>query len=168
MDAISTVDNKTIDTASWITGLMRENYEAVSFIPEPTIRFRYIAQHRYILQTNEQGKPVGYLLHGAINAGQPVVISQHVIDYDFRLRGYGELAFSELVERCTSSGATSIRLRCADDLQSVLFWQHCGFETDRIVPGGISRGRMINSMIYRLPLSLFVETESGLYLPKGE
>lgn len=37
------------DMASWITGLMRENYEAVGFIPEPTVANRYIRQSRYIL-----------------------------------------------------------------------------------------------------------------------
>lgn len=144
-----------MDIANWIAGLMRENYEAIGFIPEPTVRFRYIRHGRYILQVKENGRPVGYLLHGAIQCGQPVVISQHVIDYDHRLRGYGEAAFREFFERCRYGGASSIHLRCANNLPSVEFWQHCGFRIDAVLPGGLSRQRMINSMICELPLPLF-------------
>lgn len=133
---------------------MRANYEAVGFIPEPTVRHRYITCHRYILQEDERGKLVGYLLHGALQRGKPCVISQHLIDYDYRRRHYGWLAFQEFVRRCEFAGVSSIHLRVADDLPSVQFWQSCGFQTIRVLPGGESRQRMIVEMVHLLSLPL--------------
>lgn len=140
---------------SWIAGLMAENYEAIGFIPLPTLEAQYIAQQRYILQLDERGNRIGYLLHGTIHYGQPVVISQHCIQYDKRLRGYGEKAFTVLLDRASRGGASSIRLRCADDLPAVQFWQSCGFRAVRVVPGGERRHRMIAEMVYPLALPLF-------------
>lgn len=146
-------------TESWIAGLMAENYDAIGFIPLGTIKSRYIAKQRYVLQLDERGRRVGYLLHGSIKYGQPVVISQHCIQYDKRLRGYGEQAFQELLKRANLAGASSIQLRCADDLPALMFWQSVGFRIVRIVPGGEKRHRMIAVMIYPLALPLFVEVD---------
>lgn len=146
-------------TDSWIAGLMAENYDAIGFIPVSTIRDRYIAKHRFVLQLDERGRRVGYLLHGAIRYGRPVVISQHCIQYDKRLRGYGELAFKELLRRANLTGASSIRLRCADDLPALLFWQGIGFQVMRVVSGGEKRKRMIVEMVYPLALPLFAGSE---------
>lgn len=140
---------------SWIAGLMAENYDAIGFIPLGTIRDRYITKQRFILQLDERGRRVGYLLHGTIRYGQPVVISQHCIQYDSRLRGYGEQAFQELLKRANLAGASSIQLRCADDLPALMFWQSVGFRIVRIVPGGEKRRRMIVEMAYPLALPLF-------------
>lgn len=134
---------------------MRENYEAIGFIPQTTIADRYIRKHRYVLQEDERGHNVGYLLHGAIQCGAPCVISQHVIQYEKRLHGYGEQALQTLLERCEYGGASSIHLRCADTLPSVQFWQSCGFQALRVVPGGMRRQRMIIEMYYPLALPLF-------------
>lgn len=139
----------------WITGLMAENYNAVGFIPKPTVEHRYIKYGRYVLQTDERGQKVGYLLHGKIQQGYPVVVSQHCIQYEKRLKGYGAQAFQILKERAERGGASSIKLRCADDLPAVLFWQSVGFEIVRVTPGGQTRKRMIVSMIYPLLLPLF-------------
>lgn len=142
-------------TESWIAGLMAENYDAIGFIPVGTIRDRYLAKQRFILQLDERGRRVGYLLHGAIRYGRPVVISQHCIQYDKRLRGYGEMAFRALLKRANLVGASSIRLRCADDLPALLFWQSIGFQVVQVVPGGEKRRRMIVEMVYPLALPLF-------------
>ncbi len=98
-----------MDIASWISGLMRENYEAVSFIPE----------------------------------------------YEKRMRGYGEIAFRVLLDRCRRGGASSIHLRCAEDLPSVLFWQSCGFRISGVVDQNNQRKRLIVEMNYPLELPLF-------------
>lgn len=143
--------------ASWIVGLMRHNYDAVGFIPEPTIEHRYIAQNRYILQADEHGKPVGYLLHGALRRAQACVISQHLIDYDHRRRHFGLLAFEQFLGRCERSGVSSIHLRVADDLPAVHFWRSCGFQVADILPGGLSRQRTIVQMHYRFDLPLLQE-----------
>lgn len=143
-----------MNISSWISGLMRTDYPALGFIPDTTIEQRYIAKNRYILQLDERGQKVGYLLHGAIHCGYPVVISQAMIDYDRRLLGYGEAAVNELVRRAEISGASAIKLRCAADLSAVHFWQSCGFSIVGIEPGGESRKRQIIQFIrlFRLPL----------------
>lgn len=134
---------------------MRENYEAVSFIPDTTLKDRYIAKNRYIIQYDERGRKTGYLLHGALYYGRPVVISQHCIQYEKRLRGYGEQAFLEMLRRANLAGASSIRLAVADDLPAVDFWKTCGFQVIGIEPGGKSRNRMRIKMVYPLALPLF-------------
>ena len=131
---------------------MSHNTDALGFIPEPTVRHRYIAQDRYVLQTDEHGHPVGYLLHGSLRRAHPCVISQHCIDFDARRRHYGVLAFQVFLERCQRAGVSSITLRVADDLPAVQFWQACGFQTKAIVPGGQRRNRIIIEM--QLPLDL--------------
>ena len=143
-----------MSTTSWIAGLMRTNYSALGFIPDTTLAQRYIAKNRYILQTDERGRRVGYLLHGAIHCASPVVISQVMIDYDKRLRGYGETAVNELLRRAEIGGASSIKLRCAADLPAVHFWQSCGFKVVGVEPGGKSRNRQIVCFVrlLRLPL----------------
>ncbi len=142
----------TMNDANWIAGLMRENYEAVGFIPEPTVQQRYIYHGNYVFQTDEAGKRIGYILHGPIRYGQPVTISQHVIQYEKRSHGYGLIAFDTLRRRAIQNGASSIRLRVADDLPAVLFWQACGFSCHRVLPGGQARQRLIIEMF--LPLAL--------------
>jgi hypothetical protein len=134
---------------------MAHNTDALGFIPEPTVRHRYISQHRYILQTDERGNPVGYLLHGALRRAQPCVISQHCIDYDARRRHYGLLAFREFLRRCEVAGSSSIHLRVAEDLDAVQFWQSCGFTVDAVVPGGERRQRIIIEMVLPIALPLF-------------
>lgn len=133
---------------------MRENYEAVSFIPEPSVRERYLRLNRYVLQLDERGNAVGYLLHGAILMGRPCVISQHVIQYEKRLRGYGEIAFRVLLERCQRGGSSSIHLRCAEDLPSVIFWQSVGFRVRGVVDQHNTRKRLIIEMNYPLDLPM--------------
>jgi hypothetical protein len=144
-----------MNIASWITGLMRHNYDAVGFIPGPTVQHRYVALGRYILQTDDRGRNVGYLLHGALNRGQACAISQHLIDYDYRRRHYGLLAFHQFVGRCQYTGVSSIHLRVADDLPALQFWQTCGFKVLRIMPGGQSRRRNIVEMFLPLELPFF-------------
>lgn len=142
---------------SWIIGLARENTDAIGFIPAPTLESQYIRQGRYIIQEDERGRRVGFLLHGAIRQGQRLVISQHCIQYEKRNRDYGRAAFLALLERAQRYGASSIALRCGCDLEAVRFWQAMGFQVVRIVPGGERRGRMIAEMVLRLGLPLFEE-----------
>jgi len=140
---------------SWIIGLMRENYEAVGFIPATTIRDRYVHTGRYAIQRDERGRCVGYILHGAIRAGLPVSITQCCIQYDSRLHGYGESAFGTVLERARLRGASGVRLRCATDLEAMTFWQDQGFVWRDVVAGGASRNRVIARMWLPLGLPLF-------------
>lgn len=119
----------------WIAGLMRENYNALGFLPFEGIH-QYVDAGNYVIQTDEVGRRVGYLLHGPIKWGQPVRVIQHCIQTDRRLHGYGEAAFETLVERCLSGGVSVISLRCAVDLPSLAFWRGQGFREHSIVAGG--------------------------------
>lgn len=139
----------------WIIGLMRENYEAVGFIPATTVEQRYIAQGRAIIQTDARGRNVGYLLHGALRYAAPISVAQHCIDIDNRLRGYGEAAVQTLIARAARIGASAITVRCADTLPSVDFWRAQGFQVRRIIPGGAARNRSIVCMALPLAVPLF-------------
>jgi len=139
----------------WIIGLMRENYEAVGFIPASTVEQRYIAQGRAIIQADERGRKVGYLLHGALRYAAPLSVAQHCIQTDSRLRGYGETAVRTLIERAEQAGVSAITVRCADDLPSVDFWRGQGFQTRCIIPGGTSRQRSIVCMVLPLAVPLW-------------
>ena len=144
-----------MDLPNWIVGLMRHNYDALGFIPKPAIENRYIKQQDYILQCDERGKAIGYLLHGPIRQGQVAHVVQHCIELDKRNRGYGCLAVTELIRRCSVVGASSIRLRCATDLPSLDFWKSCGFTVARIEDGGKKRNRQIAVMYLLLGVPLF-------------
>ncbi len=129
---------------------MRANSGAVGFIPNTTLYEDYIATGRYIIQTDERGQRVGYLLHGLPRPGGLLVVSQHCIDLDKRLHGYGEDAFRELVERAEIANCRGIKLRCAEDLESNMFWQSQGLELTSVQYPENTRKRAIN--IYLMDL----------------
>jgi L-amino acid N-acyltransferase YncA len=141
--------------SSWIVGLMRQNTDALGFIPSTTVENRYIRRGDYILQCDERGNRIGYLLHGPIYQGRNAHVVQHCIELDKRNRGYGQLAVLELIRRCDIVGASSIRLRCATDLPSLEFWRSCGFVVAAIVPGGEQRQREIAEMFMLFDAPLF-------------
>lgn len=134
---------------AFITGLMRQNYEALGFIPSPTVKSQYLAQGRYLVQTRN-GKPVGYLLHGAPAPGSILTIAQHVIEYDWREKGYGMDVYRRLLDRAENANCRAIRLKCAEDLPSNAFWQAAGFEHIAVLTPDNKRQRTIN--VYELPL----------------
>ena len=134
---------------------MRENYDAVGFIPEPTVDRQYIQRGRYVLQADERGRRVGYLLHGKPMNGSPLVISQHCIQGESRLRGYGEAAVAEVRSRAQRVGASCITARCATDLPSLAFWRDQGFLLRRLVEGGRRRERVIAEIWLPLAMPLF-------------
>lgn len=115
---------------NFIIGLMRENYDALGFIPATTIETRYLANGLYVVQRDLRGRNTGYVLHGnpSHRNNYEMVISQAVIDYDNRNRGFGNLAVQQIVARAEQVNARRIRLSCADDLDANLFWQSIGFE----------------------------------------
>lgn len=134
---------------------MRENYEAVGFIPITTVAQRYIARGQYILQPNHRGSPVGYLLHGKPTAGGVLTVAQHVVDLDWRTRGYGRQAFIELLARARIANCRAIHLRCAEGLPSNEFWASMGFETTSVLTPANVRQRAINVMVLDLWPNLF-------------
>jgi len=141
-------------TASWIAGLMRENYEAVGFIPEPTVARQYVANGRYVIQRDEVGRRVGYLLHGSPAYGHSLNVAQHCIQYERRRHGYGEDALSELIARAENAGVSGITARVGTDLEALNFWLSQGFRFRDVVPGGQRRQRSIARLWLPLQLPL--------------
>jgi hypothetical protein len=146
------------DDVSWITGLMRQNYDAVGFLPEFAIAEQYVANGRYVVQTDERGRKVGYLLHGKPTPGGILTVAQHCIETDKRLRGYGQDAFKVLLERARISNCRAIKVRCASDLPSNEFWQAMGLKRVNVQAGGRKRQRDINVMLLDLWPTLFEVT----------
>jgi GNAT superfamily N-acetyltransferase len=145
-DAVSDLD----PTTSWIAGLMRHNYEAVGFIPAPTVATQYVQQGRYVLQTDERGRRVGYLLHGKPTPGGILTVAQHCIDLDWRLRGYGEAAFDQVVARARAANCRGLKVRCAATLPSTEFWQAMGLALAKVTHPTNYRQRAVN--VYLLDL----------------
>lgn len=116
-----------MDTLEFIVGLMKQDYPALSFIPYTTVQNRYIQNGQYIL-SDRNGNPNGYLLHGVAKPGQYLSVAQAMIDYDFRNRDYGRAMIEELIKRAEMKSCKGITLRCAEGLESNLFWQAMGFE----------------------------------------
>lgn len=139
-----------MNNANFIITLMKTETDALGFIPAPSIRTRWIPNGRFILQRNRHGRRVGYLLHGPPKIHRPLFVNQICVDIDDRLRKYAAAAVLELLARARSAGASSIRLRCAEDLDANLFWRALGFTPTHLSVGGKRRKRSI--VHYKLTL----------------
>lgn len=106
--------------------LMRDNYDAVGFLPRSALE-RAEHENRIYYQIDD-GCWVGYLLVGPIYPQKPVYIWQECIDKGARRYGSGKRCFEKLLFDAKVLGAYSIRLRCAEGLESNLFWQSMGFK----------------------------------------
>lgn len=138
-----------MEKLDFILGLMRQNYDAVGFIPSGGVQ-EYLNDGDYIIQYDYRGQPIGYLLHGPLIPGSVLRVSQHCIDYDSRLNGYGTRTFNTLIERARQANMRAIKVRCADDLPSVEFWQAMGLEITRVLSVENKRKRNINVMLLDL------------------
>jgi len=142
------------DLTDWIAGVMREDYEALGFLSFQAIN-DYVEDGNYVIQTDDRGRRLGYILHGPIRYGQPVTIVQHCIVNDFRRRGNGAVALAEVVRRGHARSASLIRLRCATELDALGFWQSQGFHASGVTPGGKRRGRELTRLWLPLAQPLF-------------
>lgn len=139
-----------MDDLQFIIGLMKQNTNALGFIPAPQLAQRYIPKGQYIVQRDLAGRSVGYLLHGALNPGRTLYISQHCIEIDRRQQGHGMDALAILLGRAKLNNCRSIVLKCAENLPSNQFWKAAGFECTAIKAAINSRNRRIN--VYTLDL----------------
>lgn len=134
----------------FILALMRQNTGAVGFIPSTTLQVRYIPRQQYIIQRDNRGRNVGYILTGSYVPGRLLHIQQAVIELDKRNRGFGETAIQTILDRAIQTNMRGIVLRCAEDLDSNQFWQALGFEHTNTVYPENRRRRALN--IYTLDL----------------
>jgi GNAT superfamily N-acetyltransferase len=138
-----------VNDFDFILGLMRQNTNALGFIPDGSIEHQYVANGRHIIQT-ERGRPVGYILHGKPTAGGVLTIAQACIEYDKREKGYGIDVVNTLIERAKQTNCRAITLRCAEDLAANAFWKMTGFEHTSTLTVANTRRRKLN--VYTLDL----------------
>lgn len=158
-----------LSDTDFICGLMRQNTDALGFIPRPTVRDRFVPRGQYLIQLNRFRKPIGYLIHGPLHPDGSVYIHQAVIDLHRRNRHFGNQMVNQLVARATRNSAGLLRLRCASDLDAVAFWTALGFQPKETTPGGHRRRRDV--IRFELPLngaSVFQPRKVGLQLASGE
>lgn len=106
--------------------LMKDNYEAVGFIPEPRLEW-YEARGR-IWHQYDEGVWVGYLLPGPARPAKTCRIWQECIDKSARRFGSGARLYAGFEAFCRNHAVSDISLRCAEGLDSNVFWRAMGFE----------------------------------------
>lgn len=140
-----------MNPTEFICGLMRQNTDALGFIPRSYIQRYFIPRYLYVIQLNRFRKPIGYLLHGPVNRHGIMHIHQACIELDKRNRGFGLAAVQRVINRAKRQHAHTILLRCAADLDAVLFWRAIGFQPTHLSPGGARRRRTIVNFRLELP-----------------
>jgi hypothetical protein len=132
----------------YIVDLQNKNREAVGFLPRMAIEERLQKGRVFIGRIG--GEPFGYLLFDYRNGICNVL--QACIQYDARRRLYGAALYQWGVKHLDP---IRVRLKCAADLESNLFWQSMGLECVGVVDGGKRRGRKINVWNHHLRPELF-------------
>lgn len=130
------------------TLLMRDNYEAVGFLPESALR-RAEAEGRLWHQV-DQGEWCGYLISGPLVYGRSARVWQECVDKSARRFGSGQRLYAAFEGACLRAGATSIRLRCAEDLEANVFWAAMGLHIFRVAAAHNRRRRQIHEYVKHL------------------
>ena len=133
-----------------IVGLMRQNTDALGFIPLPDLQARWLALGRFLIAADRRNKPIGYLLHGPRHRDGRMHVNQVCIDYDHRRREHATRLVAALVKRARSAGARRLILRCAADLDAIDFWSSIGAIPTLLSEGGKRRARTIQT--FQLPI----------------
>lgn len=136
-----------------ITLLMKDNYEAVGFLPQSAIE-KGIAERRVYNQI-DNAEWVGYLISGPLRLGGTAHIWQECIDKSARRYGSGQRLFLDYLADCIRVGVHYIMLRCADDLPSNIFWKSMGFTLIGTSRPNNKRKRSINIYRRRVITDLF-------------
>jgi hypothetical protein len=133
---------------TYIVDLQNKNREAVGFLPKMAINER-LERNRVFLG-NLNGEPFGYLLFD--RNGNAINILQAAIQYDARRKLYGAALYHWALAQWNCS---HVKLKCAADLESNLFWQSMGLVCVGNLDGGKRRGRKINVWNHFLAPQLF-------------
>lgn len=140
---------------AFITGLMRDDYDAVGFIPAPKIASYYIANGQYAIQRDRRGRRVGYILHGKPTPNGILSITQAIVEVDRRGQGFGDSAVKTVLDRAVAGGCRAVKLRCGEDLSANEFWRREGFLVTKINRPENKRKRAINTYMMELRPGLF-------------
>lgn len=121
----------------YIIDLEHKNKESLGFLPSMAIQQRISRGRVFIGRLN--GAPFGYLLFdyrdGVVN------VLQACIQYDARRALYGAALYGWALNQWQ---APRVRLKCAADLESNLFWRSLGLICVGVKDGGSRRKRKIN------------------------
>ena len=128
--------------------LMRSNSDSVGFIPLKGVE-RAVKYGGLISQKIENER-VGYLIHGPLKPFQDVYIWQECIDKDVRRMGIGRNVFFKLYKKAVMNNAKGIKLRCADDLISNIFWESMGFQILKAEEPNNRRKRKVNNYYLKI------------------
>ena len=134
---------------AYVDGLQKKNAEQLSFYPKQVFEREMEKGRIFLAMLN--GEPCGYIYVGALK--QDVKCHQVCIQYDARLKRYGEMLVAVLEDYATMSH--SITLRCGFDLEANSFWKSLGYQCVAIHDGGIRRMRKINVWRKQLQPELF-------------
>jgi|GEM_PF-4393200 hypothetical protein len=121
----------------YVTDLQRKNKESLGFLPSMALSERVTAGRVFMGWLG--GAPFGYLLFDYQT--DAVNVLQACIQYDARRRVYGAQLYGWGLEQWDTS---RVRLKCAADLESNLFWRSLGLVCVGVKDGGARRGRKIN------------------------
>ena len=145
----------TSDDLPYIVDLEHKNKESLGFLPKMAIMER--VQRGHVFLGRLHGEPFGYLLFD--KCYQSVSVLQACIQYDARRRLYG----AELYAYGLNQWQTHmVRLKCAADLESNLFWQSMGLVCVGVKDGGRRRGRKINLWAHFLTPGVMLFSPSDL------
>jgi len=122
---------------AFVVDLERKNKESLGFLPKMAIEERILSSTVILGRLNCE--PFGYLLYDT--RGRDVNVLQACIQYDARRKLYGATMYQWAL---TKWQADFVRLKCAADLESNLFWREMGLSCVAVVDGGKRRGRKIN------------------------
>jgi len=140
--------NPKMDDIKFVRRLMKENSEALGFIPLSALEKAY--DESRLLVYSENNERIGYLLFGPIKNGKDVTIWQICVNEKKRKMGFGKKLFNQFHKLAIETGAKGIRLRCADDLPANYFWKSLSFKLISTISSK-SRRRKLN--IYYLTLA---------------
>ena len=133
--------NQFSQLVDWVAQEARAGTNSIGFLPKEEYRRAWIQRDLFIHFSD--GRPRGFLL-----AGRPANcrrIKQLWVTPSARLEGIGTRLIEQLERESAIQGSFKLQLRCAAELEAVLFWEKLGFELDAIQHGGSARDRMIYS-----------------------
>jgi len=124
--------------------LQRQNRDNLGFIPDSTLRDRYVRAGTYLISTHRTAGKIGFLLFGAPRRNECVHIHQTCLQLDHRRRKNAAELVRRLAAIAEAAGSTEIRLRCAIDNPANAFWRWIGAELLRTTPPRTPGSRSLN------------------------
>lgn len=111
----------------FIVDLQSKNARSLKTFPPEVIRNQVIRHNSYIIVNDDQGRPVGYLLHSLLRLGAGVRIDAICVAKHARRRGHGRRLIDLLLKRARHYQASKVVCRCPAHIKAAGFFEHIGF-----------------------------------------